>query len=188
MIAEDEQRDFDDFARSFSDRLLRTAYLLTGHRQEAEDLVQVTLLQTARHWGRAKQAPHAYARTVIVNAAKDRWRRRARRPAETGYDVDAVDVESGSSATEIDRVAQRDVVLRALQRLSRRQRAVVVLRFLEDLSVERTAEILGCSVGTVKTQSSRGLRRLRSELAHLSQDRPVAQPTGEPPCPATTAT
>lgn len=185
MIAPEDQDEFDQFARGFSDRLLRIAYVLVGNVHDAEDLVQVTLLQTARHWRTARSGPHGYARTVLVNATKDRWRHRSRRPPEELSDVEDHVVRSGGEDPMLEQLLERDVVLTALRRLPPRQRAVVALRFLEDLSVETTADVLGCSPGTVKTQSSRALQRLRTDLASVIAPSHSPRPDGSP-CTSTT--
>lgn len=157
MIPAAEKRAFDAFVAASSDRLLRTAYLLCGDRGHAEDLVQTALLRTARRWRTAREQPEAYARRVVVNLAKDRWRTLARRPAEAALESD-VEVQPDEA------VLDRDVLLRATRELPDGQRAVLVLRFLDDLSVEDTAAALGCSTGTVKSQTSRALERLRAAL------------------------
>lgn len=157
MIGRSDQRAFDAFVRTSSDRLLRTAYLLTGDRHHAEDLVQTALLRTARRWSTARREPAAYARRVVVNLAKDRWRDRGRRPDEAPLEVDvAIPVTDG--------IAERDRLLRAARQLPEGQRAVLVLRYFDDLSVAETAAALGCSEGTVKSQTARALDRLRSAL------------------------
>ncbi|WP_395693588.1 RNA polymerase sigma factor [Nocardioides sp.] len=160
--------------------MLRIAYVLAGNLHDAEDLVQVTLLQTARHWHKARTSPHGYARTVLVNASKDRWRHRGRRPAETRLDGDESLAHAGAPDGAIEQLLERDLVIRALRSLPPRQRAVVALRYLEDLSVEDTADALGCSTGTVKTQASRALQRLRSELGPLMGQVPSNTPAQPP--------
>lgn len=158
MIPPTEKRAFERFVAESSDRLVRTAYLLCGDRGHAEDLVQTALLRTARRWGRARRQPEAYARRVVVNLAKDRWRELSRRPREAPIDGAemAVSVSDG--------IAERDELLRATQALPEGQRAVLVLRYFADLSVEETARTLGCTTGTVKSQTARALTRLRAAL------------------------
>jgi RNA polymerase sigma-70 factor (sigma-E family) len=157
MIAHRDRAAFDEFVASSSDRLLRTAYLLCGDRGHAEDLVQTALMRTARQWRRAREFPEAYARRVVVNLAKDRWRQLGRRPAEAPLDTDLPE-------PQVDTFGDRDVLLRAVQRLATGQRAVLVLRYFDELSVEETAAVLGCSTGTVKSQTSRALDNLRVAL------------------------
>jgi len=150
--------DFDDFVRGSATRLLRTAVLLTGDRGAAEDLVQETYERIYVHWPRIRTgAPEAYARKTLTNLASNRWRTRRRRPAEVTL-ADDFDRPSPDSS---EHYAVRDHVIRALQTLPPRQRAVIVLRYYEDLTEVQTAEVLGCSVGNVKSQASRALDRLR---------------------------
>ena len=152
--------DFDEFVRGRSATLLRTAYLFTTDRQEAEDLLQEVLERLYVKWRRINGAPEAYARRILTNQAINRWRRRSRRVRETPlYD------QAGESVDDhADRIAVRGTVLHALRQLPMRQRVAVVLRYLDDLSEADTARIMGCSAGTVKSHTARGLARLRLEL------------------------
>jgi RNA polymerase sigma-70 factor (sigma-E family) len=154
---------FDAFVAERSTALLRLAYLLTGDRSYAEDLLQSALLRVFRHWSRAGQAPEAYARQVLVNLSRDRLRRMVRRPREIPLPADAELLRGSDSG--IDRAIERRAMVRALADLPVRQREVLVLRFFADLSVEQTAATLGCSTGTVKSYTSRALARLRDVLA-----------------------
>jgi RNA polymerase sigma-70 factor (sigma-E family) len=154
---------FEAFVEDRSTALLRTAYLLTGDRGHAEDLLQTALLRMARRWSRAREAPEAYARQVLVNLSRDRIKSLFRRPKEAPLPPDPDILRAVDGGYE--QVTDRRVVLRALGGLPVRQRQVVVLRFFEDLSVEQTAELLGCSTGTVKSYTSRALARLRDLLA-----------------------
>jgi RNA polymerase sigma-70 factor (sigma-E family) len=172
MIPSRDRRAFDEFVAASADRLVRTAYLLCGDRGHAEDLVQTALLRTARRWRTARTQPEAYARRVVVNLAKDRWRDLARRPAEAPMDG----AEDRVGPIKVyDGLLDRDELLRAARQLPPGQRAVLVLRFFDDLSVEETAATLGCSTGTVKSQTSRALDRLRAALTpekeHADVDR-----------------
>jgi RNA polymerase sigma-70 factor (sigma-E family) len=151
---------FDAFVTDASPRLLRLAYRLTGDRGLAEDLLQNALWRVARRWSRAADDPYAYAHRTLVNLAVDGHRRRLRRPREVAV---AAPPERGGRP-ETDAVDDRDALLAALRGLPPRQRAVVVLRFWEDLSVERTADLLGCSAGNVKSTTSRALAALRAVL------------------------
>ena len=154
-----DRGSFDDFVATRSTRLLRTAYLLTHDRALAEDLVQTSLAKAWFAWGRIDGRPDAYVRRVMVNTYSSWWRRRW-----NGEEATAEVPERGVGAkgrTEDGRVDDRTDLWRALARLPKRQRAVVVLRFYEDLSEIETAEILQCSVGTVKSQASRALAKLR---------------------------
>jgi RNA polymerase sigma-70 factor (sigma-E family) len=162
-----EQRAFEAFVAGASGRLMRTAYLLSGDRGHAEDLVQATLLRTARRWPRARRQPEAYARRVLVNLAKDRWRTRRRRVAEVADGAN----ETLVPVTPEDDVLERERLLAAVRELPAGQRAVVVLRFFDDLSVADTAAALDCSEGTVKSQTSRALDRLRTVLDASTTER-----------------
>jgi RNA polymerase sigma-70 factor (sigma-E family) len=159
MIGRADQVAFEAFVADSSRGLIRTAYLLCGDRGHAEDLVQVALLRTARRWSRARRQPEAYARRVVVNLAKDRWRGLARRPIEVATAADLPTPDS-------DGLLDRDRLLRAIRLLPAGQRAVLVLRYFDDLSVVETAAALGCAEGTVKSQTSRALRSLRDAIDH----------------------
>ena len=135
--------------------LARSAYLLTGDVHLAEDLVQETLVRVADKWSQAHEQPDAYARTVMHHRAIDRWRRRRVRPPEVLGDRFP---ELGRTGADVER---RLVLREALSRLTAKQRAVLSLRFYEDLSEVQTAAVLGCSVNTVKSQSRTALDRLR---------------------------
>jgi RNA polymerase sigma-70 factor (sigma-E family) len=165
---------FETFVDGRSTALLRTAYLLTGDRGHAEDLLQTALLRTARHWSRARDAPEAYARQVLVNLSRDRIRSLFRRPREAPMPADPDTLRTVDGGYE--RVAERRVVVRALAELPIRQRQVVILRFFEDLSVEQTAELIGSTTGTVKTHTSRALARLRELLADYHEPFPLEVP------------
>jgi RNA polymerase sigma-70 factor (sigma-E family) len=154
-------RDFDQFVRDSSPRLLRMAYLLTGDRGHAEDVVQTALLQVARKWRRIRGEPAPYARRAVVNLAKNHRRDRSRRPPES-----FATVEPCYAPPEADVLLQQ-VLLPAVMDLPMRQRAVLVLRYFQDLSVEQTADALGCSIGTVKSQSHHALNKLREALGDL---------------------
>jgi RNA polymerase sigma-70 factor (sigma-E family) len=161
--------DFDQFVTASSDALLRTAYLVVWDAAEAEDLVQECLLVVARRWPRVRgmDHPHAYARRVLINLALDGAQRRARRRLELvdngSSRADAIADES--SARRLHAVGVRAELVQALGTLPPRQRAVLVLRYFEDLSEAQVAELLGCSVGTVKSTASRGLSRLQVTLS-----------------------
>jgi RNA polymerase sigma-70 factor (sigma-E family) len=140
--------------------LVRTAYLLTGDRGHAEDLVQAALEKTHRRWDKVAQmaAPVAYVRRAMVNTATS-WRRRHR---VSEVPLLATD---GPAVDPYGRVDQRQQMLAGLRRLPPRMRAVLVLRYFEDLSEADVADALGCSIGSVKSQASRGLNRLREQLS-----------------------
>ena len=159
-------QEFDDFVRGRSAALLRTAYALTGDRGHAEDLLQTALLRTARRWTAARDAPEAYVRKVLVNLCRDRVRWLQRRPREAAL-PDGAD-PPGVAGELAEQVGQRRSVIQALMGLPAGQRQVVVLRFLEDLSVAETAELLGISQGTVKSYTSRALASLRVTLTDIA--------------------
>jgi RNA polymerase sigma-70 factor (sigma-E family) len=158
MIAPEWEPEFEAFVREQSPRLLGFAFLLTGDRSEAEDLLQTALLRVAKRWSAARESPNLFARRVAVNLAHDRRRHRRRRPAETPFEEWMGDSVSGD---ETQRRAERELLLRAVRRLPSRQRAVLVLRFWEDMSVEQTAFVLGCGEGSVKSHTHRALAQLR---------------------------
>jgi RNA polymerase sigma-70 factor (sigma-E family) len=146
---------FEEFVAMRSGRLLRTAYLLTHDWARAEDLLQTALAHAWLAWRRIHTHPEPYVRKIIVNTYASWWRRRW--TAEDPTDR-LPDVPVGDSHAAVD---ERDALWRALRRLPKRQRAVIVLRYFEDLTEAETAEILGCAVGTVKSQASKALAKLR---------------------------
>ncbi|WP_328330860.1 SigE family RNA polymerase sigma factor [Kribbella sp. NBC_00382] len=148
--------DFDDFVRGTSTRLLRTAVLLTGDRPAAEDLVQEVYERVYVRWRWIHTAPEAYARKTLANLVANRWRRKGRKPESL-----VSEHADQPSPDRADDIVTRDQLVTALQELPPRMRAVIVLRYYEDLTEAQTAEALGCSVGTVKSQTSRALDKLR---------------------------
>ncbi|GLI00810.1 SigE family RNA polymerase sigma factor [Phytohabitans aurantiacus] len=152
---------FEEFVRARSAGLLRSAYLLCGGDPgAAEDLLQDVLERMYPKWRRISGDPEGYARAALANAAANRWRRKSRRVAEAPLELAG---PRGIAGPEGE-VTDRDLVVRALAALPPRTRAVLVLRFFHDLSEAQTAAALGCGVGTVKSQTSRGLARLRQWL------------------------
>jgi len=156
-----DRGDFTPFVTAHATPLLRSAYLLTGDRQGAEDLLQDTLERLYVAWPRVDD-PVAYARTTLTRTAINRWRTRRRRPEVLLPEHD--DRDDGISGDGSDARATHAVLMTALAGLPRRQRAVIVLRYLEDLTEADTAATLGCSVGTVKSQAHRALKSLRAVL------------------------
>lgn len=174
---EQGRADFEDFVRATSTGLLRTAVLLCADRSEAEDLLQEAYAGLARHWERvrAQGSPEAYVRRALHNAAIDRHRRRSVRPQVIGEPTEDAAVAPGDPFADTDRrLTLRD----ALGRLTPRQRAVLVLRFYEQRTEVETAEALGCSVSTVKSQTRHALGRLRVLAPELAStfDREEAAP------------
>jgi RNA polymerase sigma-70 factor (sigma-E family) len=158
-MTEEDDAAFGEFLAACSTALLRTAVLLCGaSRHDAEDLVQGAMEKVYRHWSRIRHDnPEAYARRVVVNSAISLARRKRviqeitfARPPESA--VDAVDH------------GLRDVLIGELRKLPTRMRAVIVLRYWEGLSEAETAAVLGCAIGTVKSQAARGLARIRERL------------------------
>ncbi len=173
-----------------ADRLLLTAVLLSGGDWAAgEDLLQGAFERTLRHWPRiAVGAPEAYVRRALVNAATSRWRRMKARLREVPLVVDGswtLD-PADPAADQADLLTVRDGLVRALAALPPRQRAVVVLRYIDDLPEADVAAALGCSVGTVRSQAHRGLERLRASdhLTGLGPRTPRTLGTPAGPAPA----
>ena len=162
------RQGFDQFVADVADGLLRSAYLITWNLPDAEDLVQECLLKVARRWPRVHKMAHpaAYARTVLVHLALDEGKRRSRRRAELGSEVgDALEeTEDGSAVHLFGRVEANTDMLLVLGELPPRQRVALVLRYFEDLSEAEVAKAMGCSVGTVKSTTSRALDRLREAI------------------------
>jgi RNA polymerase sigma-70 factor (sigma-E family) len=161
----DDREEFTRWARARQQHLLRVALLMTDDVSRAEDLVQDALTQVAVRWRKLRDSsPDAYARTVIYHGNISWWRRRR------GEVLIAEPVEQPALSEPVER---RVLVRRALGALTPRQRAVIVLRYFEDLTERDAAAVLGVSVGTVKSQTHLALRRLREaapELAELLQE------------------
>jgi RNA polymerase sigma-70 factor (sigma-E family) len=158
---------FDEFVAARSGALLRTAYLLTHDHALAEDLLQTALAKAWFSWRRVRGEPEPYVRRILVNTYATWWRRRwnGEQPTET---LPERAVEDATDPTDL---------WTAMERLPRRMRAVIVLRFFEDLTEAQTADALGCSVGTVKSQTSKALAKLRIDPALLADDH---DPAGGP--------
>ncbi|SFJ10079.1 RNA polymerase sigma-70 factor, sigma-E family [Streptosporangium canum] len=157
-----EDDGFAAFVAARGTSLLRVAYLACGDDREAEDLLQTALERTYRKWDRVRyDNPEPYVRRVIVNTAISRARRRAILRIIPTHTPPELPVRE----TDVD---LRHVLMDALRALPPRQRAVVVLRYWEDLGETQTAEILGCSAGTVKSQASKALTKLRSAIGAQS--------------------
>lgn len=159
--------DFTAFVTGYADRLHRYGYVLTGSSAEAEELVQETLVKVYLAWERvcADGSPLGYTRSAMARTHISRWRSWKRRTALE----DRVVLDRTSTSTSWESEAdERDAMWRALTGLPPRQRAVVVLRFYEDLAEREIAAALGCTVGTVKSQLSRALSTLRGRGAALS--------------------
>jgi RNA polymerase sigma-70 factor (sigma-E family) len=159
------RESFEGFVAARSGALLRTAYLLTQDNHLAEDLLQTSLAKAWSSWDRIQTSPEAYVRRILVNTYSTWWRRRWNGEAPVGElpDVEQYD-RDGSSEHELRS---------ALARLPKRQRTVIVLRFFEDLTEAETARLMDCTVGTVKSQASKALAKLRIDPA-------ISDATGEP--------
>ena len=165
------EAEFTEFVGTASAPLLRAALVLLDTREEAEDALQVALLRTFRRWDRAREAPEAYSRTVLVNVCRERWRYRKRHPEVASAISDAGSLAVVTSFAEA--VDRRRVLVRALRRLPPVQREVLVFRYLLDASVAETAATLGIAEGTVKSAASRGLDQLRMLLSAEYEDKRV---------------
>jgi RNA polymerase sigma-70 factor (sigma-E family) len=161
------RQQFDEFVAAVTDDLVRTGYLMTWDLAETEDLVQETLIRVARRWDRVRsmQHPAAYARRILVNLVIDESAKRKRRRDELALDDvavnDPVDLSAANAFAAIDAMTEFRA---ALALLPRQQRAVLVLRYWQDLSEADVADLLGCSVGTVKKTTWRAATRLRELL------------------------
>ena len=153
-----EKSDFDDFVVARSQALVRSAYLLVRDEGLAEDLVQTALTKAWFAWPRIAD-PEAYVRRVMVTTSTSWWRRRWTGETPTEDPM----IHAVSDVTEAQ-VEGHDL-WNAIGHLPRRQRAVVVLRFIEDRTESETADLLGCSVGTVKSQCAKALAKLRLDSA-----------------------
>ncbi len=155
--------EFRQFVVAFTPTLLRGAYFLLRDLDLAEDAVQSTMLRTSQRWDRAKAAPEAYSRKVLINVCREHWRRESRRPEEVPMTDKPVERRTASFT---DRMEQREALDQALGTLTSPQREVLVLRFFFDLSVAQTAEVLAVAEGTVKSATHRGLVQLRELLSN----------------------
>ena len=159
--------EFDPFVLARSPALLRTAYLLVRDEAMAEDLLQTALTKAWFAWERIDGDPERYVRRILATTAASWWRRRWHRELPTA----ALPERSTADGRVTGDGAGRDQDLwNAVGRLPARQRAVVVLRWLEDRTEAETADLLGCSVGTVKSQCSKALAKLRIDAALVPVD------------------
>ena len=159
---------FRGFVAARGHALIRTAYLLTGDQQLAEDLVQTALERAVRHWSSIRDvgAAEQYVRRTMYRENISLWRRR--RLVELPADVVPEPRRDGTAGQPADQSLDRIVLRNALMRLGPRQRTVLVLRYFEDLTEQQTAELLGISVGTVKSQSHKALAAMRSVCQDLA--------------------
>lgn len=164
-LVSDRDEEFREFMRNRASSLHQSAYLLCGDWHLADDLVQDTLVKAYQHWPRVRRAdsPDAYVRRILLNEVRGRWRRRERSLPVSRFPEGREPAVPDAS----DGIAQRAGLLHALITLPLRQRATLVLRYLEGMSERETASVLGCSVGTVKSQSARALTTLRTSLDRM---------------------
>ena len=155
---------FGEFVASRTQALMRVAWLLTGDRHAAEDLLQTALAKTYAKWRTLRnEDPEGYVRTVMLREQLSWWRR-LKRFRETSTPELEITAADPSDQTDL-RIAMRT----ALLRLPVAQRAVLVLRYYEDLTETQAAQVLGCSVGTVRSRTHRAVERLRSILPAIRQ-------------------
>ncbi|MET8338040.1 SigE family RNA polymerase sigma factor [Streptosporangium canum] len=157
-----DRADFERYVEQRSARLLRTAYLLCRDWGTAEDLLQTALAKAWSAWRRVGDDPDPYVYRILANTHASWWRRRWRAEVPTGILPDV----TGEDPT--GEIGAREAVRQALAGLPDRQRAVIVLRYFADLPDPRIAEILGCSVATVRSQASRALAKLRVDPAAVA--------------------
>ncbi|HVX42879.1 MAG TPA: SigE family RNA polymerase sigma factor [Mycobacteriales bacterium] len=155
MDARGEQ-EFEDFVLGASSRLIRLAGLMTDDPHTAEDLLQTALAKTYLKWPAAREQPMAYLRRSMLNQRTDWWRRSRNREQLVGEPI-----ERAGPGDVAEESADRDAIMRSLRILTRRERLIVILRYLEDLSEAEVAEELQISRGTVKSTLSRSLAKLR---------------------------
>lgn len=176
--------EFTEFAQARQGQLRRLAFLLCGDWHDAQDLTQTALLNLCRHWNKAQRADSldGYARKVLINVYLT-WSRKARRDSERALDYARNAAPGGGSSPSApgDQSELRLTLQDALAQLAPRGRAVLLLRYWEDMSVEATAATLGCSTGNVKSQSSRALARLREILGDSVWDGLAEVESAEPP-------
>ncbi len=174
MQQSDEDR-FTEFVRAHTASLFRTAYLMTGDYQRAEDVLQAALVRVYQHWPRVDtmDQPVGYARKVVVNQSLSWWRKRSSHESPLKLS------DERAWDGRVDDIAEHERVWNAVLSLPRRQRAVMVLRYYEDMTEAQIAETLAMAPGTVKSHSHAAVRRL-AEL--------LGEPMVEPVLPAEEAT
>jgi RNA polymerase sigma-70 factor (sigma-E family) len=157
-VDSDARNEFTAFVNARGQALLRSAYALCGNRHTAEDLVQSSLAKAASRWSRIQGEPEHYVRTVLYREFVSGWRHGRRRPESVTAQPPEPEHADHADATT-DRLALRQLI----NTLPPRQRAVIVLRYLEDMSVDQVAEMLACTRGTVSSQTTRALAHLRRQ-------------------------
>ena len=170
LVAMNRDNAFEQYVEVRQAALLRLGYLLTGEQHAAEDLVQTALAKLYLAWHRVERSDNldAYTRRIMINEHSSWWRRAWRRTETT---TDAVPERRSSTIADLGHaLAERDDLWSVVHDLPPRQRAAVVLRFYEDMSEQDAATVLGCSVGTVKSQTSRALKTLRARLQERKEN------------------
>ncbi|OLF13248.1 RNA polymerase sigma factor [Actinophytocola xanthii] len=175
-----DEDSFRRFATRYAASLRRSAFLFCGDWHLAEDLMQQSLIKVYRSWSRVQhdESLANYGRTVLLRTWLDEKRRAWRRSEHTEAAVPEVADPRHDPAEGVHRMWVRDVVHRGLLRLPPRQRAVLVLRYFDELSVAETAAVMGCSEGTVKSQTARALDTLRASVARLSAEEELGPTAG----------
>lgn len=164
--------EFAQYVHARQHRLLRAAFLVCGDPRLAEDLLEGALAKLALRWGRLRtEDPDAYVRRILYRDAVSSWRRTRRE----SLDLHVLEPLAGGGSADLGGIGERIDLERALEQLTPRQRAVLVLRFFEDRTAADTAEVLGLSTGTVRSQTEAALTRLRSLMPDL------ASTGGDPP-------
>jgi RNA polymerase sigma-70 factor (sigma-E family) len=169
-MARRDSGEFTGFVLASQASLRRTAYLMCGDWQLASDFVQEALIRVYRHWPRLRSEAEAraYARKAVLSVVIDAKRRRSSAELPVEGIVDAPGADNADRAAE--RAADRDLLSRCLTQVPARQRACLVLRYYDDLSVAEVAGMLGISEGTVKSQTARGLETLQAAFARETDD------------------
>jgi RNA polymerase sigma-70 factor (sigma-E family) len=160
--------DLESFLAERGEPLLRTAVLLAGSKEAGEDLLQAALERLLKHWRSIHGSPEGYLRRTLYNLAADGWRRDSAWRRQLRLLRHGTDTVVADPAVTVD---LRDALVRLLMQLPPRQRAVIVARYWEELSEAETAAVLGCSAGTVKSQTWRAVRRLRELIEPASGPR-----------------
>jgi RNA polymerase sigma-70 factor (sigma-E family) len=158
MSADRAVADLELFLAERGEPLLRTAVLLAGSTEAGEDLLQAALERLLRHWRTIEGDPEGYLRRTLYHLAADSWRQQRARRRRLRLLLPGAGAAAADGTAEVD---LRDSLVRLLRQLPPRQRAVIVARYWEQLSEAESAQVLGCSVGTVKSAASRALRKLR---------------------------
>jgi RNA polymerase sigma-70 factor (sigma-E family) len=160
------EQEFRAYVTARQGALYRASLLLTGHREDAEDLLQLALTKLAARWVRVHRtgSPDRYVRKILYHQHVSRWRIRRRRAETIAADPPEVAAPHDQATDSVMRLA----VAQALRQLTPKQRAVLVLRYFEDLPEAEVAALLGCTVGTVRSQTHRSLARLRALCPDLS--------------------